>query len=101
MKVLTANRLSDGTVVYIGAAAPWVEDLALAKIAPDAATEALLTEAAAGAVKAREVVGAYLMPVAVEDGRILPQSVRERIRAAGPTNRLDLGKQAERPAAGR
>jgi hypothetical protein len=28
------------------------------------------------------------------DGRIVPQRLRERIRAAGPTNRVDLGKQA-------
>ncbi|PWR17903.1 DUF2849 domain-containing protein [Zavarzinia aquatilis] len=98
MKVLTANRLDDGAVVYIGKAAPWVEDLASALVAVDAGAEGQLTETAAAAVKARRVVGAYLMPVTVEDGRILPASVRERIRAAGPSNRPDLGKQALAPA---
>lgn len=101
MKVLTANRLDDGAVVYIGEAAPWVEELASALVAADAGAESQLTESAAAAVKARLVVGAYLMPVTVEDGRILPVSVRERIRAAGPTNRLDLGKQASAPALAR
>ena len=101
MKVLTANRLDDGAVVYIGEAAPWVEDLASARVAADAGEEGQLTETAAAAIKARLVVGAYLMPVTVEDGRILPVSVRERIRAAGPTNRLDLGKQASAPALAR
>lgn len=101
MKVLTANRLDDGAVVYIGEAAPWVEDLASARVATDADAESRLTEAAAGAVKARLVVGAYLMPVSVEDGLVRPVSVREKLRASGPSNRLDLGKQASASAARR
>ncbi|PWR23485.1 DUF2849 domain-containing protein [Zavarzinia compransoris] len=99
MKVLTANRLSDGVVVYIGAGEAWVEDLALAAVVTDEAGETRLQAAAAAAIKARQVVGAYLMPATVEDGKVLPVSVRERIRAAGPSNRTDLGKQADRPAA--
>ena len=41
-----------------------------------------------------DVVSAYLMPVAIEAGRIVPQSQREWIRAFGPTVRQDIGKQA-------
>jgi len=101
MKVLTANRLGDGVVVYIGAGETWAEDLAAAEVVTDDAGEARLKAAADAAIKARLVVGAYLMPVAIENERVLPVSVRERIRAAGPSNRTDLGKQADRPAAAR
>ena len=44
-----------------------------------------------------EVVDVDLIDVELVDGAIRPLRLRERIRAAGPTNRLDLGKQA-RPA---
>jgi hypothetical protein len=40
------------------------------------------------------VVDVNLIDVEVVDGEIVPQRLRERIRAAGPTNRVDLGKQA-------
>ncbi|MCF4164086.1 DUF2849 domain-containing protein [Zavarzinia compransoris] len=95
MKVFTANRLSDGAVVYIGDGETWVETLDAARVVTDAEGEAALDATAKAAVKARLVVGAYPMPVTVEDGTIRPDSVRERIRAAGPSNRTDLGKQAE------
>ncbi|RJF86705.1 DUF2849 domain-containing protein [Oleomonas cavernae] len=94
MKVLTANRLLDGEVVYLAEGDAWAEDLASARVVSDDDGEVALTAAGAAAIKARLVVGAYLMPVTVEGGRILPASVRERIRAAGPSNRNDLGKQA-------
>ena len=38
-----------------------------------------------------------LIDVQLVDGAIRPTRLREQIRAAGPTNRNDLGKQA-RPA---
>lgn len=94
MKVFTANRLSDGTVVYIGPGDTWAEVLDHALVAATAEEEAALKTRAEAAVKARFVVGAYAMPVTVENGAIRPASVRERIRAAGPSNRTDLGKQA-------
>jgi hypothetical protein len=45
-------------------------------------------------VRRREVVGPYLFDVRLEDGLAVPVKVREAIRAAGPTIRPDLGKQA-------
>jgi hypothetical protein len=43
------------------------------------------------------VVEPYLFEVAKEADGIRAASVRETIRQAGPTVRLDLGKQAELP----
>jgi hypothetical protein len=98
-QILTANRLSDGVVVYAGAEG-WVERLEDAALLSDkAAVEARL--AAAKADMANNLVildgedNNKVMKVVREDGVIRPLRVRERIRAAGPTVRTDLGKQAE------
>jgi hypothetical protein len=59
----------------------------------DAAAEAALKDAG-DAVLRGEVVGPYLFDVRETTGRTVPAKVREAIRAAGPTVRTDLGKQA-------
>ena len=41
-----------------------------------------------------EVVDVDLIDVQLVDGDIRPLRLREQIRASGPTNRNDLGKQA-------
>ncbi len=43
------------------------------------------------------MVDVKLIDVDLVDGAIVPVRLRERIRAAGPTNRTDLGKQARPP----
>ena len=45
-----------------------------------------------------EVVDVNLIDAEVVDGVVEPVRLREKIRAAGPTIRGDLGKQAERAA---
>ena len=79
-QVVTANRLADGVVVFLGLRG-WVEELDKASVASTA--EAV-----------NEVVDAYLIEVAAEHGRLQPTALRERLRARGPSVRLDLGKQA-------
>jgi hypothetical protein len=81
--VVTANRLTDGAVIYRTLQGDWTTDLSLAAIvntAP-AATE-MLRAAESDDVRA---VGPYVAPVSVVDRRILPGNLRERIRVAGPT----------------
>lgn len=98
MKVITANRLTDGIVVFLGVSHRWVEEIdAIAPFDDAAAVDAALT-VAAKAVEAREVVDPYAIDVRAEDGGLMPVKLREAIRAKGPTVRLDLGKQAERAA---
>lgn len=94
-QAVTANRLSDGEVVYLDAQAAWVEAFSSAAIAdgPEEA-EALLGRAMPDDFEL-VVLEPYLFEVlAGDDGAYKPASVREAIRAAGPTVRLDLGKQA-------
>lgn len=94
MKVLTANRLLDGEAVWFSAEQDWSETLAGADLARDKAHEEKLEAIGKAAFAANQVVDVDLIDVELVDGAIVPQRLRERIRAAGPTNRLDLGKQA-------
>ncbi len=93
-RIVTANRLSDGLVVYLNGAG-WSESIEDARIAGDDASAHLLAEAEAPE-QAIRVVGPYLIEVDREAGVPRPVSTREVIRALGPTVRPDLGKQAER-----
>ena len=92
-QVLTANRLNDGEVVYLALDGAWVERIAGAQVlASKAEGEAAL---ATGVEAERNllVVHAYLFDVTPAD-TTKPVKMREIIRAAGPTVRRDLGKQA-------
>jgi Protein of unknown function (DUF2849) len=83
--VITANRLTDGIVVYLAANGEWTEAIANARVADtEEETKALEVEAAE-AVRERRVVAVYPMEVALKGGAIDPLSVRERIRASHRT----------------
>jgi len=93
LQVLTANRLQAGEVAYWNGAAGWVSRLADAQVMSGAEAEAAL-KGAAEWVRKGEVVAPYLFDVRLENDVIVPVKVREAIRAAGPSVRRDLGKQA-------
>ncbi|MGH6767465.1 MAG: DUF2849 domain-containing protein [Xanthobacteraceae bacterium] len=82
--IVTANRLTDGAVIYRTVAGDWTTDLesaAVVNTAP-AATEMLRAAEAEDVL----VVGPYVAPVHLTaDRRIVPGNLRERIRVAGPT----------------
>ena len=92
MKALTANRLIDGEVVF-GKNGQWVERFADAELFDDDA-KAEAAEAH-GKSEPTVVVDVYLIDLADTDGVWTPVSYRERIRALGPTNHIDHGKQVE------
>lgn len=94
MKVITANRLLNGDVVWLAENGAWVERITLARVfeGKDAVAEGLAE--GAEAEKAQEVVAVYDMDVTIEDGVIVPVRLREKIRASGPTTHPELGKQA-------
>ncbi len=93
-KVVTANRLGDGVVVYLADGA-WSERVEEARVARDDEEGAALLAFAESPEQGIVVVDPYLMEVAAENGAPRPVSNREVIRARGPTVRQDLGKQAE------
>ena len=100
--VITANRLNDGVVVFLGADGGWSEDFHRGATLSGEAAKAAALEAAA---KRNIVVDVYAWIELENAATYVPKALREAIRAAGPTNRRDLGKQAEgqgpRPAIAR
>ena len=96
MQVVTANRLADGVVVFLAADGAWSEWIEASRVAANAAEAAALLARGEEDERARRVVAPYLIEIERgADGRaIRAKRLRERIRAAGPTTRLDLGKQA-------
>ena len=94
-KVLTANRLRDGEVVFLTRSGQWSERIDDAVAGARAQAAAALELRGEEAVRANLVTGAYLFDAERRDGRVRALHIRERIRTLGPTVRLDLGKQAE------
>ncbi len=93
-KILIANDLLSGDVVFMGATG-WVENHAASRIATNADEAAELQAIATAELAANHVVDAYLVDV-IRDADGIPQPIhyREQMRTKGPSNRLDLGKQA-------
>ncbi|HEV2362686.1 MAG TPA: DUF2849 domain-containing protein, partial [Caulobacteraceae bacterium] len=92
MKALTANRLIDGEVVFLGERG-WVEGFEAARFFDDGAEAEAAEAHAKGEVTLW--VEPYLIEVAeVEGGGVAPVSYRERLRALGPSNKPEHGKQA-------
>ena len=94
---VTANRLLDGEVVYFTAKGSWSERFEDADVAHSKDDGEALLQKAMPSVEALEIIGPYLFEVRELEDNTAPVSVRENIRMNGPTVRLDLGKQAERP----
>lgn len=83
-KVVTANALLEGDVVYLTADDRWTRRIDEAEVIDDAAHGDLrLLDASA---RSAEVVGVYLADVAIEDGVPIPTHFRETFRTKGPSN---------------
>jgi Protein of unknown function (DUF2849) len=92
--VITSNRLADGVVVFQSADGSWSEDFKRAAVLADAQATADALARAKQDEASNLVVDAYAVPVEERNGHFVPKALREAIRAAGPTMRRDLGKQA-------
>lgn len=91
-KVVTANALIEGDVVYLTSDDRWSRDLAEAEVLTDEAHADLrLLQAQA---RAGEIVGAYLADVRPGPHGPEPTHFREDFRRRGPSNRFH-GKQSE------
>ncbi|NWG91680.1 MAG: DUF2849 domain-containing protein [Parvularculaceae bacterium] len=91
MKAITANRLYDGVVLYVGPNGGFVERFEQAALFDEAAANAELE-----VVLTRDtaIASAYVIE-ADASGPIGREALRESIRRYGPTIRKDLGKQSE------
>ena len=87
--VVTANRVSDGAVVYRRADGGWTTHLDDAAIATDSDGANLLIDAAV--TDDLRAVGSYIAPVKlVAGGKVRPGNLREFIRLGGPTIELPV-----------
>jgi Protein of unknown function (DUF2849) len=93
-EVITANRLTDGVVVFQVADGRWTEDFNQAVALPDAQATADALKRAKQDEANNIVVDPYAIVIEERNGHWAPKALREAIRAAGPTIRRDLGKQA-------
>jgi len=91
--IITANRLTDGVVVFLTADG-WSEDFNRAVVLSGAEATARALKRAKQDETDNIVVDAYAVAVEERNGHLAPKALREAIRAAGPTIRRDLGKQA-------
>ena len=93
-KILTANNLLSGKVIYLTSEKKWVENSANANVFDNQEdADNALTFAD---TQIDKIQSAYLIDVVLtSDGTPEPISKKELIRAAGPTNYFH-GKQAEK-----
>lgn len=87
--VVTANRTSDGAVIWRTAGKGWSTDLNQALIVRNSDdAKALWAEAIADDLGA---VGSYIAPVEIDaSGTVRPGNLRERIRVEGTTIALPI-----------
>ena len=94
MKILTGNDLKSGAVVWWDGSG-WSLHVEDAVDAGDQADAILATESAA-----RRVNAAYAIDATHEVGTVRPAHIKDRIRALGPTVRMDLTLKPADPEAG-
>ncbi len=93
-KVVTANALIEGDVIYLCADDSWTRALPEAEVLQDEAHAQLrLLEAEQ---RASETVGVYLADVKIGQAGPEPVHFRESFRSVGPTNYAH-GKQVDLP----
>lgn len=93
--MITANRLSDGVVVFLDAEGRWSEDFHKGAVITDEPGKAGALARAQETAAQNEVVDPYWIDLESRAGHFVPRALREAIRACGPTIRQDLGKQAQ------
>ncbi len=85
-KVITANDLRDGVVVFLDGENGWTVDIAAARVLEDGADLDGGLAFAGEQTEVQIVLEAYPIDVVVTDGVPVPVRLRERIRAKrGPT----------------
>lgn len=94
-KVVTANALIEGDVIWLTAEDRWTRHLAEAEVLTDEAHADLrLIEASA---RSGEAVGVYLADVEITPDGPAPAHFREEFRRTGPSNYRHGKQEAQSP----
>ena len=97
-QLLTANRLSDGAVVYLDRDGGWSTRFDEAWVVDNEIDASAFEDIGHRGECARIVVGSYLMDVVADGDAYLPIRMREKIRAEGPTVETVASRPAQRAA---
>ena len=92
-QVITASRLRDGAVVFMGPSFAWVDEIGGAKLFATAEATAAGLAASKKDEQDNLVLDIYAIDVAPKDGTLVPTRLREAIRAKGPTVHPEHGKK--------
>jgi sulfite reductase (NADPH) hemoprotein beta-component len=84
-KIVTANRLADGIVVYLGSDGSWVEGINQAKTFEDGSESKQALETARADEGKNLIVDPFLVDVTTDANGLKAVSLRNAIRARGPT----------------
>ena len=84
MDILTGNEVMSGATVYLAKTGEWVEELQQARVFLKEEAEAR-DAAIAASKKTMRINSLEVETVTLKDGTIIPDRIRERIRADGPT----------------
>jgi hypothetical protein len=84
MEILTGNELASGATVYLDEDGRWVEDLQAARVFAEGETAAR-DDALARSKATGRILSLDVEKVSILDGEIVPERLRERIRATGST----------------
>ena len=94
MNILTGNDLASGDVIW-WTGNGWSRHVSESVDVGDKGAEIAQAE-----VAARRANEAYVIEAEIVDGSVRPAHIKDRIRALGPTVRLDLSLKPADPAAG-
>lgn len=89
-QAVTANRLSDGLVIFLATGERWTEHVAEAEVFTDPAALEAALDFGKRCVAERLLVEPYPIDVTLEAEGPVPSKLREWIRAFGPTARTDV-----------
>ena len=91
-KILTANDLLSGGVVYLTSQNNWSPFISQAHASDNASTIERLEASGLRAENEQIIVGSFLIAVTIENGIPRPTRFRERLRVNGPSVRNEFSK---------
>jgi len=94
MKILTANGLHSGGVVFATGDGKWSAFITQAQLSSDSETEEALLAMAKQSVETQTIVEPFLIEIDVINGMPVPKRYREQLRVSGPSVRSDFSKPA-------
>jgi len=95
LDLVSANRLTDGHVVYLSRNGGWSESITDGRTAATEEESSTLLADAERAVTAGIIVSPYLISIADDGGTFVPLHFRERIRLFGPKIDRAMGHPAD------